>query len=944
MPAPIIPWSPSNVPIEIQNELDRRKKVRSFNYKENNKVGWTEGGDWSSYKGPLMPWVRVCSNSAGHPARKKPRFVFHGGKGFYQTYGFQPPGSTTDAVLTGQNAPGSNYQIIGYMPTDPPTPHIIENSLKNPTATSANLEQTNFPIHVPTPEISKITAKIQKELFRRVEIEWTCFSWEQLAYMTPYFLIPGISVMVEWGWNHFNPKSLVKLDDETKMQQLWRNAYPLYTKNVIDSKGNYDVLYGIITNFNWSMEGNRINCMTEVTSKDRLYAGISKDMGLTVNDNSDQSSPRPIYQALRDFVLKSSTLLNLKTIAESPNPLSEIVKITGADNYISSSVKGAETQNIIWRDIIRPILSEPDSNVRGMKGPYIRGVFSGRPKKFFNDPIGLGKPHAYDFDNSNVDKLDQSKVWINMGMIVEILNFFSNLDGGAGEPMFQVDILNTVIGAHPNIISCDRKVLIPNRGSPKVHFGYVGMVKYGPQKGEISSPYMSQKVYPQPVNTKADETLRRVCSQIRTSGAPASAINVCYREDLDEPINFLRYKYFDTPPPPPPAISNLGYESYLNNFAFPATGDDFLPASSTGLASFNNSKSSTGNLMEANVSGLLSNIYLNYSAFVHTIEDSDPKASSYVDVYNKILAILNNAVDGFWDLALVEMDNIMTITDKNYIGNQKRLGQNDPTYTFDYYDSDSIIRSLKFRPELSSAQATRTIYGETNNSGSKYVSVDPHDILNYQFKDAIIFNQKIKSQGDPNNDLEKRDTAKQQMKDIIGYAQQLSVSEDDPTLQMTINRGATLTNASSFGIGTGFGGGYVPSPPQEVENGPFEYLKLCLPESVAKQIFRLLIDDKDEDNNPRYCAVQPNIDLELTLQGIGGLRTFQYFLVKNLPVPYSHRDIIFRIKDTTNIISQEGIGWETKITAGLLPLRKYIKNRLTPPIGGWAINSDTVIS
>ena len=137
----------------------------------------------------------------------------------------------------------------------PPVPHIIENSLVSPSG-----EIGNYPIHVPSPEISRLEVTIQKELLSRVQIEWVCFSWKQLQYMTPYFLVPGITCMVEWGWNHFNPQSLVDLGDTSTMRKLWDNAYPLYTNNIINSNGNYDVVYGIISNFNWSMEGNKIIC------------------------------------------------------------------------------------------------------------------------------------------------------------------------------------------------------------------------------------------------------------------------------------------------------------------------------------------------------------------------------------------------------------------------------------------------------------------------------------------------------------------------------------------------------------------------------------------------------------------------------------------------------------------------------------------------------------
>lgn len=928
MSAPIIPWAPSNIPSELQNELNRRKTVRGFNFVPNQKGEWDKSnGDWINYKGPMTPWVRVCSNSAGHPAVNKPRFIFSGGKGFYQTYGFQPPGSSTDDPII---TPQSKYQIIGYTPGvqvgtgpgTPPRPHIIENSLKNPTNKTGQ-EQSNYPIHVPTPEISRVSVTVQKELFRRAEIEWVCFSWEQLVYMTPYFLVPGISVMLEWGWNHFNPASLVKLSDETLMAQLWRNAYPLYFKNIILSKGNYDVLYGIITNFNWSMEGNRIVCMTEITSKDRLYAGISKDMGLTVNDNSDTNTPRPVFQALRDFMNKDSTLLNLKTIAES-EPGTELTKLTGAATPSSGSIKGAETQNIIWLDILSPILSEQDPNIRGIKVPYIHGVFSGRPKKFYDDPIGLGRPGKHDFDKSNIDKVDPTKVWINMGMIVEILNYFSGLDGGKGEPMFQVDITNTVIGGHPNMISCNRDVLIPNAGAPKFHYGAVGLQSFSATGNQPPTEYQSQFAQAQPADTPSDLILRRTCYQIRNPGSGGQT-NVCYRNNLDYPINFLRYKFRSSPPR---GLGYLGYTNFMNRFSFPAVEDKQLPPSTTGLgkSTSNIQGSIQGNFVEKYVSGMLSDIYLSYSAFQAAVLDPDSKTSSYTDIYRKILSILNDSVDGFWDLVLVEADNIMTITDRNFINTQSKLGQDvNPTYSFDYFDTDSIIKSIRFRPALTDAQATRAIYGEVNNSGSLYVQVDKNDLLNYQFRDAIVLNQKERTRGDTQGDLNKRTTAKQQVRDVLGQIQKLNTSENDDSLQMTIDRSVVRNIFGSTTI-----------PPSNSNGGPFEYIKLCLPSDVSKQIFRWLIDDKDEDNNPRYCAIQPGIRLELTLQGIGGLRTFQYFLVKNLPAPYSHRDVIFRIIDIHHTIAFEGGGWDTVVYAGLLPLKKYIKNRLTAPPGGWS--------
>jgi hypothetical protein len=268
-----------------------------------------------------------------------------------------------------------------------------------------------------------------------------------------------------------------------------------------------------------------------------------------------------------------------------------------------------------------------------------------------------------------------------------------------------------------------------------------------------------------------------------------------------------------------------------------------------------------------------------------------------------------DATDGFWDLAVVEAENTMTITDRKYVGSSEKMGP-DPMFVFDYYDSDSIIKSLKFRPQLSDAQATRAIYGETNNKASKYSYSDKNDLLNYKFKDFVNFNRKDRGQGE-GGDLDERRSAQRQMKDLIGTVQKINTGNAE-SLQMT------FYDAQVW-------------PYNEIPKDKKEVVMLVLPN---QQILRMLLDDKDDENNPRYCAVQPGITLELTLSGIGGIRTFQYFLVKNLPEPYSHRNIVFRVTDVQHTL--ESGNWETMLRAQPLPLRKYIKKRVKgPDPDGW---------
>ena len=81
-----------------------------------------------------------------------------------------------------------------------------------------------------------------------------------------------------------------------------------------------------------------------------------------------------------------------------------------------------------------------------------------------------------------------------------------------------------------------------------------------------------------------------------------------------------------------------------------------------------------------------------------------------------------------------------------------------------------------------------------------------------------------------------------------------------------------------------------------------------------------IINDMDFEKNLNiYGGQQQNFTVEMTLQGISGLRTFQIFSLKNLPSPYSEREIMCQITDITHNL--EGGNWTTVIKAGIRSIR-----------------------
>lgn len=831
---PIKPWEPSNIPLELQLELDRRKKNRSFKYIDGAKGEWnSQTGEWTKYRGPMSPWVRFCSNGLGREKDKngkpysadqlKPGFVLFGGKDFYSEYGF-----SKQNIISNSN----NQSIIGYLP-DGKTPHVIEN----------NLRSSNHPIHVPSPEIERINVTIQKELYRRASIEWVCFSKEQIEYMTPYFLIPGISCILEWGWNLYNPECLLDLTNIKELQEFNNNPYPLYTDHILRSNGNYDVLFGRVTHFEWSADGNKFKCKTEITSQDRLYSGLVVDAKTeikTTDDKNHEVETNP-FGSLLEFV--NTTMPKFKEINTTFDPLDVSPLLTDIIGYIQ------KRHPLNWEE-------------------YVYGVFYGRD----NEDLKLNDTYNNDQD---FDRKTKDNLWLNLGLVIECINKhcenLKSLDNKS--EIFHIDIDDIAINAHPNLISCDGNILlIPNAMAPKYCKGIFGYDVSDDKKTTDTSKdfaiLKNSSIPPTKESTnKADAIINKKLYDYRLFNLCRQQDGV-YRDNLDELINKVRYE---------------------NTVQRP--GDNAFPFIKPQEGSTESNKP-----YPARFSGYLKDLYINVKHLRKLIQDKN-NIKTYSQLIEKLMTDISNAAGGFWDFRLVSSTGSKTlkkgesasmkIVDYNFI-NTINVGS---PYTFDYYDSESLLLGFGFKPTLSNAQAIRTIYAQTNQPDRNIVLTNgDNELLDYMFKDRLAMDR---NDTKPAPIKTKKDA---EHYEIMRSLQQISPT--DPMLQMT-----TKTD------------------------GKILIRRLVLP---SADILKMLLDDGDEEQNPKYTGIMPGIQASFTIQGIGGLRTFMMFLVRNLPEPYSHENIIFRIVDVQE--SMEAGKWTTTITAGVIPLREHIKQRLGIPV------------
>jgi len=109
---------------------------------------------------------------------------------------------------------------------------------------------------------------------RTTNVNWTCWTWDELQRFKPYFLKHGRTVLIEFGWSfkgHDSPTLLdiitengeIKLNEEDEME----NITEILPEHILKQKGHYDAVIGVIQNFEFTVnETGGFDCTTDIVS------------------------------------------------------------------------------------------------------------------------------------------------------------------------------------------------------------------------------------------------------------------------------------------------------------------------------------------------------------------------------------------------------------------------------------------------------------------------------------------------------------------------------------------------------------------------------------------------------------------------------------------------------------------------------------------------------
>ena len=110
---------------------------------------------------------------------------------------------------------------------------------------------------------------------RIAQIQWQINSKQQLNQYAPYFLNPGRSVLIEWGWLQDGDLFTLNDSDLYDLDVYKHNQWLLFYERSLKSNGNYDGCFGIVSNFDITLRSDGgFNCTTDVINEGALMYGL----------------------------------------------------------------------------------------------------------------------------------------------------------------------------------------------------------------------------------------------------------------------------------------------------------------------------------------------------------------------------------------------------------------------------------------------------------------------------------------------------------------------------------------------------------------------------------------------------------------------------------------------------------------------------------------------
>lgn len=279
---------------------------------------------------------------------------------------------------------------------------------------------------------------------RRCTLNIKCFSPDQLSLIQEYFLEPGISCFIQWGWNYSlaTNKAIGSVAaDSNNVNKYNRNAKELL--NIRQSNnGCYDNFVGIITGGQSTIAGEEFNVQIKLASMGEILFGKTAEgvikKGEEVKPETYDSSFFDSYAAAKDPRINWAYFFN-----QMPEELR-----TGQILALENDFKHDSD-----------FINYNESIIEEAKWETTEGWFSGNLTF-----------KGVNFQAADAESPINGSKFISFDAFIKLLNQSRVQFSKNGSVDFNIDISKVFIGSFPGIFSNSERVFIPNKET----YNYLG--------------------------------------------------------------------------------------------------------------------------------------------------------------------------------------------------------------------------------------------------------------------------------------------------------------------------------------------------------------------------------------------------------------------------------------------------------------------------------------
>lgn len=305
----------------------------------------------------------------------------------------------------------------------------------------------------PQPGIINVNVATKGSLgsLRSARVDFVVWTRDQLDFLEPFYFIPGMSVVLEWGWSINSTGSPVKPISIVNPIPIDSEMRNMIHRHRLLNAGDYDGLQGIITNFVYALNANGgWDCTLDIVSSADVFASapLKQTTGQFIRHNDD-SEDVVVTDLEADFI---SIIKDTKTFITA----NKLKSIKGVDDSLNDPQ--SHIFDIAFNSTSRDPKIDEDS-ADGIQDTIFNLTNGTAVVDFLAETVNEVKSFANNTLGVQISSPSTTEPFMTFDYLIALLNLRCGLkDANGTNVMVKIDISDSFVGNHFMLQSTDPQI------------------------------------------------------------------------------------------------------------------------------------------------------------------------------------------------------------------------------------------------------------------------------------------------------------------------------------------------------------------------------------------------------------------------------------------------------------------------------------------------------